>query len=93
MLKASNKKLEQQNQSLKKQVEYLQKLSQSKIDFQNALVVEQERNSLLKDELDNAKITIKHQKEKLKSLDIENDKFRNEVEKIDTQNTIRYKDR
>lgn len=85
MLKASNKKLEQQNQNLKKQVEYLQKLSESKIDFQNALVVEQEKNSLLKNELDNAKNTINHQKEKLKRLDIENDSLKNEIEQIDTK--------
>lgn len=49
-------------------------------------------HSLLKNELDNAKITIKHQKEKLKSLDIENDKFRNEVETINKQKD-NYRDR
>ena len=93
MLKASNKKLELQNQNLKKQVEYLQKLSQSKIDFQNALIVEQEKNKMLKNELDNAKITINHQKEKLDFLDNENDKLKNEVEKIDNQNNINYRNR
>ena len=93
MLKASNKKLELQNQNLKKQVEYLQKLSESKIDFQNTLIVEQEKNKMLKNDLDNAKITINHQKEKLNFLDNENDKLKNEVEKIDNQNYINYRNR
>jgi hypothetical protein len=83
MLKASNKKLELQNQNLKKQVEYLQKLSESKIDFQNALIVEQEKNKMLKNDLDNAKITINHQKEKLNFLDNENDILKNKIGEVE----------
>lgn len=92
MLKASNKKLEQQNQNLKKQVEYLQKLSESKIDFQSALIVEQEKNKMLKNDLDNAKNIINYQKEKLYFLDNENDKLKNEVEKTNIQKD-NYRDR
>jgi len=83
MLKASNKKLELQNQNLKKQVEYLQKLSESKIDFQNALIVEQEKNKMLKNDLDNAKNTINHQKEKLNYLDNENDILKNKIGEVE----------
>lgn len=52
------------------------------------MIVKEEKNKLLINELDNAKIIINHQKEKLKSLDL-----RNEVKEIDVQNRINYKDR
>ena len=68
MLKASQKRLEQQNKNLKKQVQYLQKISQSKVDFQNAFIEEQNKNKVLENELVAASDTIKKQQITIESI-------------------------
>ncbi|MEA2019783.1 MAG: hypothetical protein U9N59_15190 [Campylobacterota bacterium] len=72
MLKASQKRLEQQNKNLKNQVEYLQEISQSKVDFQNAFIEEEEKNNALENKLIVANNTIQNQKEKLIALNNDN---------------------
>jgi cell division protein FtsB len=67
MLKASQKRLEQQNKNLKKQVQYLQELSQSKVNFQSALIEEEKKNEVLKQNLNKANRTIEYQKEDLRA--------------------------
>jgi hypothetical protein len=86
MLKASQKRLEQQNKNLKKQVQYLQELSQSKVDFQNVLIEEQEKNKLLQNELFMAKNTIEKQKKEYKKIEIPNCKFESEINNHSPQN-------
>ena len=77
MLKASQKRLEQQNKNLKKQVQYLQEVSQSKVDFQSTLIEEQEKNKVLENELIIANRTIENQKEKLSMLNEDNERDTN----------------
>jgi hypothetical protein len=85
MLKASNKKLELQNQNLKKQVEYLQKLSESKIDFQNALIVEQEKNKSFEEKLKLKESSLEQYKKLNRDLDDENTKLRDRLYKLENK--------
>ncbi len=82
MIKASNERLKSKNKELENQIQHLQKLTKSKLDFQNLLLQEQEKTEYLTSKIIILEDEIAGKSKIINKLDDENNELRSKLQNI-----------